>query len=112
MAKRIERNIRKTDCIGVLGLSFKPGSDDVRDTPAAKVIRELAADGYGNIAAYDPVAEEEFRKHYEDIEIEYCSGLDSVIAKADELVILTAWEEFRKVPAITDKPVIDCRYML
>lgn len=112
MAERIEKNIQKDDCIGVLGLSFKPGSDDVRDTPAAKVIKELLADGYGKIVAYDPIAEEEFQKYYGDIRIEYCPSLDVVIEKADELVILTAWEEFRRVPAMTDKPVVDCRYML
>lgn len=112
MAKRIEKNIQKDSNIGILGLSFKPGSDDVRDTPAAKVIRELLSDGYRKIAAYDPIAVEEFRKHYSDIAIEYCADMKSVIEHADELVILTAWEEFRKLPELTDKPVIDCRYML
>lgn len=112
IAERIEKNIRPDSCIGVLGLSFKPGSDDVRDTPAAKVIRELISDGYEKITAYDPIAEEEFKKYYGDIKLDYCTDMEAVIEKADELVILTAWEEFRRVPDMTDKPVVDCRYML
>ncbi|WP_286153297.1 UDP-glucose dehydrogenase family protein [Sporofaciens musculi] len=112
IAERIEKNIQPDSCIGILGLSFKPGSDDVRDTPAAKVIRKLAADGYRKIAAYDPIAEGEFKKYYPDIELSYCTDMESVIEKADELVILTAWEEFKKLNEMTDKPIIDCRYML
>ena len=84
----------------------------MRDTPAAKVIRKLAADGYRKIAAYDPIAEGEFKKYYPDIELSYCTDMESVIEKADELVILTAWEEFKKLNEMTDKPIIDCRYML
>lgn len=112
IARRIEKNIRRDSCIGILGLSFKPGSDDVRDTPAAKVIRKLIADGYERITAYDPIAEEEFKKYYQDIALDYCMDMESVIEKADELVILTAWEEFKALPKLTDKPIIDCRYML
>lgn len=112
IAGRIEKNIHTDNCIGVLGLSFKPGSDDVRDTPAAKVIRKLIADGYRKITAYDPIAEEEFKKYYPDIALDYCMDMENVIEKADEIVILTAWEEFKELPKLTAKPIVDCRYML
>lgn len=111
IVKRIEKNITKDNCIGVLGLSFKPGSDDVRDTPAAKIIKKLLVDGYVKIIAYDPIAIEEFRKYY-NFEIEYCPSMQKIVEKADELVILTAWEEFKKLPSVTNKPIVDCRYML
>lgn len=111
ICKKITRGIHKESCIGVLGLSFKPGSDDVRDTPAAKVIAELLKEGYENIIAYDPIAVEEFRKHY-DLKIAYASSARDVEQKADEVVLLTAWEEFREILMETHKPVIDCRYML
>ncbi len=111
ICKKITRDIHKESCIGVLGLSFKPGSDDVRDTPAAKVIAELLKEGYENIIAYDPISMQEFRKHY-DVKIAYADSVRDVEERADELVLLTAWEEFREILMETRKPVIDCRYML
>lgn len=110
ITEKIIRNIEKEDKIGILGLSFKPGSDDVRDTPAAKVINELIDRGYSNIIAYDPLAIDEFKKYY-DFDIKY-ADYENVLEESDELVILTAWDEFKEVKNITNKAVIDCRYML
>ncbi len=110
MAARVEENVGKNSCIGVLGLSFKPESDDVRDTPAAKVISRLLADGYTNIVAYDPLAMDEFEKHYQ-LKIAYAASSAEVLEQADEIVVLTAWKEFVDVPKRTDKTIIDCRYM-
>lgn len=103
---------RENACIGILGLSFKPGSDDVRDTPAARIIRELSALGCKNILAYDPVAEEEFRRAYPSLAVTYLEKSGQVYEKADVLAIVTAWEEFKKIKDKTDKPVVDCRYLL
>lgn len=97
--------------IGILGLSFKTGSDDVRDTPAARIIRELNKTGYRQILAYDPVAEEEFARVYPDISLTVCKSRQEVYAQADVLAIVTAWEEFRDA-AEAGCPVVDCRYML
>lgn len=108
---RITKNISKEDKIGVLGLSFKPGSDDVRDTAAARIIKELLARGYSNIIAYDPLAIEEFKKFY-DLNINYLNSKEEIIDLADEIIILTAWDEFKDLKELTDKPIIDCRYML
>lgn len=108
---RITKNISKEDKIGVLGLSFKPGSDDVRDTAAARIIKELLARGYSNIIAYDPLAIEEFKKFY-DLNIYYLNSKEEIIDLADEIIILTAWDEFKDLKELTDKPIIDCRYML
>lgn len=108
---RITKNIGKDTKIGVLGLSFKPGSDDVRDTAAAKIIGELINRGFANIIAYDPLANEEFEKFY-DFDIEYIDSKDKIINLADQLVILTAWDEFKDLKELTDKQIIDCRYML
>lgn len=111
MVTQIEAQAAKGDCIGVLGLSFKPESDDVRDTPAAKVISGLIADGYTNIVAYDPLAIEEFKRRYQ-LPITYAESMDEVLTQAAEVVILTAWKEFAAVPAKTQKRIVDCRYML
>lgn len=97
--------------IGVLGLSFNPGSDDVRDTPSAKIIRALNEAGYRNIVAYDPVAMREFQVQYQ-VECRCLQSGEAVLEKADVLVITTAWPEFKSLCAQTDKPIVDCRYML
>lgn len=97
--------------IGILGLSFKPSSDDVRDTPSAKIIKALIDAGYRNICGYDPIAIQEFKHNY-DIDIDFIDSYDAIVTQSDALVIATAWPEFADVRQRTDKPVIDCRYML
>ncbi|MBP5359967.1 MAG: UDP-glucose/GDP-mannose dehydrogenase family protein [Bacteroidaceae bacterium] len=102
----------KSQTIGILGLSFKPGSDDVRDTPSAKVIRALLDKGYTQIIGYDPVANAEFQRVY-SLPIAYADTYDALLSKAHTLVITTAWPEFADVRERADgKPIVDCRYML
>lgn len=110
---RIEKatDYNKDIVIGVLGLSFKPGSDDTRDAPSAKIIRELNNRGYKNIVGYDPVAMPEFQTYYK-LEYSCAENCQSCIDKSDILVIATAWPEFKKLREITDKPIVDCRYFL
>jgi UDPglucose 6-dehydrogenase len=113
MAEKIMAVAKPTNKIGILGLSFKPGSDDVRDSSSAKIIRHLLTSGFTEIYAFDPIANEGFAKEYNFNNIVYCNSQQSVCEKADVLVIATAWGEFmgidKKYPG---KPVIDCRYML
>lgn len=111
IAKRIQRRVAKDKRIGILGLSFKPGSDDVRDAAPAKIIRELRDADYGNIVAYDPVAMKEFERQYPQLCLEYGESVRDIGCKADVLVVLTAWEEFRNAADVTGKEVLDYRYM-
>ncbi|SFH76453.1 UDPglucose 6-dehydrogenase [Selenomonas ruminantium] len=112
MAQNIAGKSYHDAVIGIMGLSFKPESDDVRDTPAARIIRELIKMGYKNIKAYDPVAMDEFAKYYPELDIDFLPSAQAVYAASDKVAILTAWEEFREIPQWGDKLVIDCRYML
>jgi UDPglucose 6-dehydrogenase len=105
IAKKIARTAKIHERIGILGLSFKPNSDDVRDTPSAKIIKELIHLGYTNIVAHDPIAIEEFKKHYH-FDIEYSENKDQM--NADVLVITTAWDEYK----MTEGRVVDCRYCM
>ena len=98
-------------CIGILGLSFNPGSDDVRDTPSAKIIQALNKTGYHNITAYDPVAAEEFKKHY-SLACRYVDSYEDLLEQAETVAITTAWPQFADVKTRTNAPVVDCRYML
>ncbi len=97
--------------IAVLGLSFNAGSDDVRDTPSAKIMRVLNDAGYENITAYDPQAVDEFRKAY-DVKCSYSVSLDEALDGAEVAVILTAWPEFGKLREKFSGSIVDCRYML
>lgn len=114
IAQRIDKAVggHKDIKLAVLGLSFKPESDDVRDAPSAKIIRQLAEAGYTRICGYDPVANEEFRRHYPDLHITYYSDYDQLVREAEAFVIATAWGEFKDIHTRTDKQVIDCRYFL
>ena len=78
--------------IAVLGLSFKPETDDMRESPAIDIIREIIARG-GIVKAFDPVAMDEARKCLP--EIEYAEDEYDAISNADALVIITEWNQFR-----------------
>ena len=81
---------------GVWGLSFKPGTDDMREAPAIYVIKELVNRG-AKIKAYDPKAIDEAKELYlEGIEnITYVDSKYDVLLNSDALVLLTEWKEFR-----------------
>ena len=78
--------------IAVLGLSFKPNTDDMRDSPAIDIIEGLKKEG-AKVKAHDPVAANEAKKIIKDIE--YCDGPYSCAEGADALVIMTEWNQFR-----------------
>jgi len=79
--------------IGVLGLSFKPETDDMRESPAVDVIRLMAEKG-ATVCAFDPVAMDEAR-HCLDSGVEFASDEYEAIRDADALVIITEWNQFR-----------------
>ncbi|MDP7143134.1 MAG: UDP-glucose/GDP-mannose dehydrogenase family protein [Alphaproteobacteria bacterium] len=78
--------------IGVLGVAFKPKTDDVRDAPSLKIIPHLQQAG-GRIAAYDPEAMDEAAKHLSDVD--WQDNAYAVADDADVLVIITEWNAFR-----------------
>ncbi|MAF14356.1 MAG: UDP-glucose 6-dehydrogenase [Parcubacteria group bacterium] len=80
--------------IGILGLSFKPNTDDIRNSPAIKVIEKLKKDG-AKIRAYDPEAMENAKKVITGIE--YDTDPYKIAKKAEALIICTEWDEFKKL---------------
>jgi UDPglucose 6-dehydrogenase len=94
--------------IGVLGLSFKPETDDMRESPATDIIREMQKLG-ARIRAFDPVAMDEAKHCLPDIE--YATDEYDAIKDADALVIITEWNQFRaldmeKVKSLLKSPKI------
>ncbi|MFP4017414.1 MAG: UDP-glucose dehydrogenase family protein, partial [Halanaerobiales bacterium] len=100
MVDKIEEGIGelKGKNIAILGLSFKPETDDMRESPALTIIPELIKKG-ASITAYDPEAMEEAGWRLEDYEkdIIYCASEYEVMKGADALVILTEWNQFRRL---------------
>ena len=78
--------------IGILGVAFKPNTDDVRESPSLRIIPLLQEEG-AKVAAFDPAAMEEAAKHLENVE--WCKDAYEVAKDADILVIITEWNEFR-----------------
>lgn len=98
--------------IAILGLTFKPNTDDMRDSPSLQIIPALQKAG-ANIRAYDPEGMEEAKKLLNGVA--WCEDAYSALADADALVIVTEWNEFRgldlkRVKASMKQPVmIDLR---
>ena len=99
--------------IGILGLSFKPDSDDVRDSAAAKIITLLLKEGFTKINAYDPVANESFESLYRFQNVKYVSSKNDLCEMSEVIVLVTAWNEFKSMRhEFPNKEWIDCRYFL
>ncbi len=85
--------------IAVLGLAFKPGTDDMRESPAIPIVRALHKEG-AEISAYDPVATDEARKEFPDVPIQYAASMSAAVQGADAIVLITTWDEFASLPDI------------
>ena len=86
----MDRQAIKT--IAVLGLTFKPNTDDMRDAPSLALIAALQ-DGGANVRAYDPEGMEQAKALLSDVE--YAPDPYACARDADALVIVTEWEQFR-----------------
>jgi UDPglucose 6-dehydrogenase len=78
--------------VGLLGLAFKPNTDDIRDAKSLVIIEEILGKG-GRIRAYDPVAADHVEKLYP--QIEYAEGAYDVCDGVDALIVVTEWNEFK-----------------
>lgn len=88
-----EENL-KGKTIALWGLSFKPETDDMRESTALVVIDRLVKAGC-KIRAYDPVAMDECKRRMPNVEITYCRDMYDAVLDADALLLLTEWTEFR-----------------
>ena len=100
--------------IAVLGLSFKGGTEDTRYSPAIPVVKALL-DKYAEIYAYDPLAEDNFKKNFlRHTHIHYCDSIYSALNKADCCLILTDDSDFKQLTSVdfmvmSNKVVFDGR---
>jgi UDPglucose 6-dehydrogenase len=102
----------KGKTIALLGLSFKPNTDDIRDATSLVIIEEILKAG-GKVRAYDPVAQEVMQKTLP--QIQYCKDAYDTAEGADCLVVVTEWNEFRELDMeqakkkLKSPKVVDCR---
>jgi UDPglucose 6-dehydrogenase len=94
--------------IGVLGLTFKPNTDDMRDSPSLEIIPALQAAG-AIIQAYDPEGTHEAKQMLKDVQ--FCENAYDTLQGADALALLTEWNEFRaldmvRVKALLKSPIV------
>ena len=83
--------------IAVLGLAFKPDTDDIRESPAIYIIKSILDNNRFKLKVYDPEAIENAKKILESANITWCYTAKEAIENADALVILTEWSEFRSI---------------
>lgn len=108
MVERIKQSMGdlKGKTLAVLGLSFKPNTDDIRDAPSVPIIKSLLKEG-AKIRAYDPVSMDSAEKILP--EIKYCKDPYNTLKGADALIIMTEWNQFRnleldKIKALLNSP--------
>ncbi|HBK1661208.1 TPA: UDP-glucose/GDP-mannose dehydrogenase family protein [Campylobacter coli] len=106
----------KNSKIAILGLAFKDGTDDCRESPAIDIIFKLL-ERHACIQAYDPKAMELAKSILQD-KITFCSDVYEACKDADLLVILTEWSEFKDIDLeklasiMKDRKIFDCRNLL
>lgn len=89
-----ELKILKGRTIGILGLAFKPNTDDLRDAPAVEIARKLIQRGC-KVKAHDPVALDRFRSEHGDLGVICCESVDQVANDSDALILATEWPQYR-----------------
>jgi UDPglucose 6-dehydrogenase len=93
-AKNLLKGGVKGKTVGILGLSFKPDTDDMRDAPSVTIINALKKEGV-LVKAYDPIAVENAKKLIEGIE--FCDSPYDALKGCDLAIILTEWDEFKEL---------------
>lgn len=105
--------------VTVLGVAFKPGTDDVRESPALPIIADLVKAGV-KVTAHDPIAVETGRKALAEFGVApdayaFEADLDKALASAEAVLLVTSWPEYKAVPELQQKagresvPLIDGR---
>lgn len=97
--------------VGVLGLTFKPNTDDVRETQSEIFIRELLKLGF-NVNAHDPKGIEMFQKIHSDLSITYCKSILELFQDTSGVILLTHWSEYANIDWSKVKLLMKNAYVL
>lgn len=111
MVLRLERHFPRLEGVhvAVLGLAFKPDTDDVRESPALPIVRYLRKKG-ARVYAFDPVAGPEAHQTLQDPDVIYCGSLEDAVRDAQAVLLVTRWAHFERLAAVLegrpDPPVV------
>src|SRR5579871_4694674 len=105
-----ELKILKGRTIGLLGLAFKPNTDDLREAPAIDIACKLIERGC-RVKAHDPVAMERFQREYGALGVICCESAQQVFDDVDAVVLVTEWQHYReldweRIPALMRSPIL------
>ncbi len=89
-----ELKILKGRTVGLLGLAFKPNTDDLREAPAIEIAQKLIDRGV-RVKAHDPIAMERFHREHGVIGVQLCASASEIADGCDALVLVTEWNEYR-----------------
>jgi UDPglucose 6-dehydrogenase len=89
-----ELRILKGRTISLLGLAFKPDTDDLRDAPSLDIAKRLEQHG-AIVRAHDPVAMEKFRTECDDLQVELAPTPEELFDRADAVLLVTEWKQYR-----------------
>jgi UDPglucose 6-dehydrogenase len=90
----LELKILKGRTVGLLGLAFKPNTDDLREAPAIEIAQKLIDRGV-RVKAHDPIAMERFERDYGKMGVQLCQDAAQVVEDCDAVVLVTEWSEYR-----------------
>lgn len=90
-----ELKIIKGRTIGLMGLSFKPNTDDLRDAPSITIAYQLLKMG-ARVKVFDPVTNEACKKAHPHLDLVYCEDLKELAQDSDALVLVTEWNQFNQ----------------
>jgi UDPglucose 6-dehydrogenase len=112
-----ELKILKGRTIGILGLAFKPDTDDLREAPALDVAKKLIDRG-ARVKAHDPVAMDAYRRNYPDSAVMLCATAEEAACGSDALLLITEWPQYMDLnwdalaPTMQTPVLLDCRHVL
>ena len=112
MCKKLEKLVTtgiKDKVIAVLGLSFKANTDDIRESSSIDMIKFILSNG-GHIRAYDPIANDSMSALFPDIS--YFKNVYEAIDKAEALIVMTEWNEFRSLDLGRIKNIMNGKFIL
>jgi UDPglucose 6-dehydrogenase len=98
MLDLVDRHFESLDgvAVTVLGMAFKPETDDIRESPSLTVTDELIRRG-AVVTVFDPIANDSVRARYGDT-LTYATNLDDAVADASAVLLMTRWDEFARLP--------------
>jgi len=91
-----ELKILKGRTVGLLGLAFKPNTDDLREAPAIEIAQKLIDRGV-KVKAHDPIAMEKFEQSYGKMGVQLCQNAEAVVEDCDAVVLVTEWNDYREL---------------